>query len=61
MSTRIGRVILGRKDNRNKVIGLQMFNSILDIAFNKFKLHRVDLGVFDFIYLQLNVIRKLDL
>lgn len=25
-----------------------MINAVLDIAFNKFNLHRVDLGVFDF-------------
>lgn len=48
MSARIGRVIVGEKENRNKGIGLQMINSMLDIAFNTFKLHRVDLGVFDF-------------
>lgn len=48
MSARIGRVLVGGKENRNKGIGLQMINAILDIAFNKLNLHRVDLGVFDF-------------
>jgi RimJ/RimL family protein N-acetyltransferase len=48
MSARIGRVLVGEKENRNRGIGLQMINAILDIAFNKFNLHRVDLGVFDF-------------
>ena len=48
MSARIGRVIVGVKENRNKGIGLKMINSILDIAFNELNLHRVDLGVFDF-------------
>ena len=48
MSARIGRVLVGGIENRNKGIGLHMINSILDIAFNKLNLHRVDLGVFDF-------------
>lgn len=48
MSARIGKVIIGEKKYRNKGIGLQMINLVLDIAFNKLKLHRVDLGVFDF-------------
>lgn len=48
MSARIGRVLIEKKENRNKGIGLQMINAILDTAFNKLNLHRVDLGVFDF-------------
>jgi RimJ/RimL family protein N-acetyltransferase len=48
MSARIGRVLVGEKEYRSKGIGLQMINAILDIAFNKLNLHRVDLGVFDF-------------
>jgi len=48
MSVRIGRVLVGESENRNKGIGLKMINSILDIAFNELNLHRVDLGVFDF-------------
>jgi RimJ/RimL family protein N-acetyltransferase len=48
MSARIGRVIVGGKENRGKGFGLQIINCVLDIAFNKLKLHRVDLGVFDF-------------
>lgn len=48
MSARIGRVLVGGLENRNKGIGLQMINAILDMAFNKLNLHRVDLGVFDF-------------
>ena len=48
MSARIGRVLVGKEECRNKGIGLQMINAILDIAFNKLNLHRVDLGVFDF-------------
>lgn len=48
MSARIGRVLVGEKEFRGKGIGLQMVNSILDIAFNEMNLHRIDLGVFDF-------------
>lgn len=48
MSTRIGRVLVGENEYRNKGIGLQMVNAVLEIAFNTLHLHRVDLGVFDF-------------
>lgn len=48
MYARIGRVIVGKEKYRNKGMGLSIVNAVLDIAFNKFKLHRVDLGVFDF-------------
>jgi RimJ/RimL family protein N-acetyltransferase len=48
MSARIGRVLVGEMENRNKGIGLQMVNHLLEIAFNKLHLHRIDLGVFDF-------------
>ena len=48
MSARIGRVLVGGKENRGKGIGLKMINAILDIAFNELNLHRVDLGVFRF-------------
>lgn len=44
----IDRVLVGGKENRNKGIGVQMINAILDTAFNELNLHRVDLGVFDF-------------
>lgn len=47
-SARIGRVLVGNKEFRNKGIGMKMINSILEIGFETFKLHRVDLGVFDF-------------
>ena len=46
MSAIIGRVLVG-EEYRNKGIGTQMINAVLDIAFHKFNLHRVDLGVFD--------------
>jgi RimJ/RimL family protein N-acetyltransferase len=47
-SARIGRVLVGEKKLRNKGIGMEMIKGILEIAFETFKLHRVDLGVFDF-------------
>ena len=47
-SARIGRVLVGDKSYRNKGIGMEMINGILTIAFETLKLHRVDLGVFDF-------------
>lgn len=47
-SARIGRVLVGDKKFRNKGIGMEMINAIVEIAFETFKLHRVDLGVFDF-------------
>jgi RimJ/RimL family protein N-acetyltransferase len=48
MSARIGRVLVGQKEIRSKGLGLQIVNGVLDIAFDKLNLHRVDLGVFDF-------------
>ncbi|MCB2291626.1 GNAT family N-acetyltransferase [Clostridium sp. CS001] len=48
MSARIGKVLVGKKECRNKGIGLQMVSAALNIAFNQLNLHRVDLGVFDF-------------
>lgn len=48
MSACIGRVLVGDKNHRNKGIGMEMINGILDIAFQTLKLHRVYLGVFDF-------------
>ena len=48
MSVRIGRVIVGEEKYRSKGIGLEMVKAVLDIAFNKLNLHRVDLCVFDF-------------
>lgn len=48
MSARIGRVLVGEKEYRSKGLGLQIVNAVLDVAFNKLNLHRVDLGVFEF-------------
>ncbi|WP_138420375.1 GNAT family N-acetyltransferase [Aquibacillus sediminis] len=47
-SGRIGRVLVGDETIRGKGIGKQMIKSILEIAFNDMRLHRVSLGVFDF-------------
>lgn len=47
-SARIGKVLVGNKNLRNKGIGMEMIKGILEIGFETLKLHRVDLGVFDF-------------
>ena len=47
-SARIGTVLVGDKDSRGKGIGEQMISEILEIAFEEFKFHRVDLVVYDF-------------
>ncbi len=47
-SARIGRVLIGKPDQRNTGACVQMVHSILEIAFAQLHLHRVDLGVFDF-------------
>lgn len=44
----IGRVLVGNEQLRNKGIGMEMVNGLLDMAFVTLKLHRVYLGVFDF-------------
>ena len=48
MSARVGRVLVGEEENRNKGIGLEMINGVLEIGFKTLNLHRIDLGVFDF-------------
>lgn len=45
---RIGRVLIGDKSVRGQGIGQQMIREVLRIAFEKQKLHRVSLGVYDF-------------
>jgi RimJ/RimL family protein N-acetyltransferase len=47
-SARIGRVLVGDQRFRGQGIGELMIQKILEIAFNQLKLHRVNLGVFDF-------------
>lgn len=47
-SARIGKVLIGNKSFRGHGIGQLTINQVLAIAFDKFKLHRVRLGVLDF-------------
>jgi RimJ/RimL family protein N-acetyltransferase len=47
-SARISRVLVGNTAQRGKGICCKMINSILKIAFEELKLHRVGLGVYDF-------------
>ena len=47
-SARVGKVLIGDKNQRGNGIGLQMIKEILKIAFEDLHLHRVSLGVFDF-------------
>jgi RimJ/RimL family protein N-acetyltransferase len=47
-SARIGKVLVGDKNVRDKGMGQQMIKQILKIAFDELHLHRVNLGVYDF-------------
>lgn len=47
-SARIGKVLVGSSQFRGKGIGAEMIKSVLNIAFDELKLHKVTLGVFDF-------------
>jgi len=47
-SARICRILVGDKENRNKGYGKQIIKKLLQIGFEDLKLHRIDLGVFDF-------------
>ncbi|QQE80059.1 GNAT family N-acetyltransferase [Alicyclobacillus sp. SO9] len=47
-SARIGKVLVGDPAARGKGLGQSMTHSVLEIAFDRLKLHRVSLGVFDF-------------
>lgn len=47
-SARIGKVLVGSSQYRGKGIGAEMVKTILAIAFDELKLHKVTLGVFDF-------------
>lgn len=47
-SALVSRVLIGDPDYRNKGYGKLIINSLLNIAFNDMKLHRVELNVFDF-------------
>ncbi|WP_339280475.1 GNAT family protein [Lysinibacillus sp. FSL P2-0066] len=47
-SARVGKVLIGEDQSRGKGIGQLIVNAALEIAFKKFDLQRVSLGVFDF-------------
>ena len=47
-SARITRVIVGNPAERGKKIGEQMIRAIMHTGFNRLKLHRMSLGVYDF-------------
>lgn len=47
-SARICRFLIGDENIRGKGIGKQALEEVLNIGFNKFNLHRISLGVFDF-------------
>jgi RimJ/RimL family protein N-acetyltransferase len=47
-NARICRVLVANKDYRNKGLGSLTINELVRIGFNELKLHRIDLGVYDF-------------
>ncbi len=47
-SARIGKVLIGNKKYLNRGYGTDLIKKILKKGFTEFKLHRIDLGVFDF-------------
>jgi len=47
-SARICRIIIGDEASRNKGYGKAIIRSLIDIGFNELKLHRLELGVYDF-------------
>jgi RimJ/RimL family protein N-acetyltransferase len=47
-SARLCRIMIADKADRNKGYGKHIINSLLEIGFGEFGLHRIDLGVFDF-------------
>lgn len=47
-NARICSVLIGDIKNRNKGYGTLIINELINIGFNKLKLHRIDLAVFDF-------------
>jgi RimJ/RimL family protein N-acetyltransferase len=48
MNARICRMLIASKNNRNKGYCKLIINNLLKIGFLDLKLHRIDLGVFDF-------------
>ena len=57
-NTRICRVLVADKTSRNKGYGQQIINAIVKIGFDKLKLHRIDLGVYDFNLSAINCYKK---
>lgn len=55
---RIGKVLVGDTLVRGRGIGRQMMEEILKIGFEKLKLHRISLGVFDFNVAGINCYEK---
>jgi RimJ/RimL family protein N-acetyltransferase len=47
-NARICRVLVGNKNSRNKGFGSLIINELVRIGFTELKLHRLDLGVYDF-------------
>ena len=47
-SARICRVLVGDQNNRNKGYGKAIIRALVNYGFNELKLHRIDLGVYDF-------------
>ncbi len=47
-SARICSVLIGDRKSRSKGFGTQIINALIRIGFQEMKLHRIDLGVFDF-------------
>ena len=47
-SARLGRILIGNPTFRGKGFGQQIIKELLKIGFVDLKLHRIDLGVFDF-------------
>ena len=47
-TARICRILVGEKENRGKGYGKQIIQKLMQIGFEELKLHRIDLGVFDF-------------
>lgn len=47
-NARICRVLVGDKKYRNKGYGSLIINKLVNIGFTELKLHRLDLGVYDF-------------
>ncbi len=47
-SATLCRVLVGEPSERRKGIGIQMVKNVLAFGFNKLRLHRIDLLVFDF-------------